>query len=108
MDTNIQTAQSEIRKNIITLLDIDKLPEEKQEETISRIGNIIFQSVLIRVLPLLEETDLAQYENLVEAGTEPDTLIGFFFEKVPSFLDIVIEEANNFKNESGELLENIK
>lgn len=106
MDT--QTPQNEIRKNIISLFEIDKLPEDKQEETISRIGKIIFQTVLIRVLPLLEENDLAEYEKLIENKVEPDQLYDFFFEKVPLFLQIVAEEAENFRKESAEVLEKIK
>ena len=104
MNTNTQTAQKEIRKNIITLFEIDKLPEDKKEETISRIGKIIFQSVLIRVLPLLEEKDLAEYEKLIESDAMPDVVLDFFFEKVPGFLDIVGEESENFRNDSATVL----
>lgn len=106
MDT--KTAKSEVRKNIIELFEIEKLPEEKQEETIIRIGNIIFQSVLIRVLPILSEEELDQYEKMVEDGVEPDALLDFFFEKIPSFLEIVAEESENFRKESAEVLEQIK
>lgn len=104
----MNTNQEEIRNNIITLFEIDKLPEEKQEETISRIGKIIFQSVLVRVLPFLGKDELAQYEKLVEDGVGPDVLLDFFFEKIPSFLQIVSEEAENFKKDSMEVLGQIK
>jgi len=105
MNTNKQTNKNEIRKNIITLFDIDKLPENKQEETVSRIGKIILQSVLVRILPTLKEEELSQYEKLVENNTEPDVLFDFFFEKVPFFLQIVAEESENFRKESAEVLE---
>src|SRR3989338_2024818 len=105
MNTNKQTNKNEIRKNIITLFDIDKLPENKQEETVSRIGKIILQSVLVRILPTLKEEELSQYEKLVENNTEQDVLFDFFFEKVPFFLQIVAEESENFIKESAEVLE---
>jgi hypothetical protein len=105
---NTKNTQLEIRNNIITLFEIDKLPEDKQEETISRIGKIIFQSVLVRVLPFLEEEELAQYEKLVEDGVGPDVLLDFFFEKVPSFLQIVAEETENFRKDSAEVLKQMK
>lgn len=101
-------AQEEIRENIITLFNIDKLPEAKQEETIARIGKIIFQAVLIRILPLMEEKDLEEYDKLVEGGASPEDLLDFFFEKVPSFLQIVAEESENFRKESAEVLSQIK
>ena len=105
---NTKTAQSEIRNNIISLFGIDKLPGEKQEETIARIGKIIFQAALMRILPLLEEEDAEKYDKLVEGGTSPENLLDFFFEKVPSFLQIVAEESENFRKESAEVLEKIK
>jgi len=97
-----------IKKTIIELFEIEKLPEDKQEETIARIGKIIFQAVLIRVLPLLEEKDLEEYNKLVESNPAPDILLDFFFDKVPSFLEIVTDEAENFRKEASEVLENIK
>lgn len=100
--------KNEVQKTIIELFEINKLPEEKQEETISRIGKIIFQSVLMRVLPILKEEELDQYEKLVESGVEPDALLDFFFEKIPSFLQIVAEETENFRKESAEVLKQIK
>lgn len=106
MDTKI--AKEDVRKNIIELFNINDLPEEKQEETITRIGKIIFQSVLLRVLPLLNEEELAQYEKLLEENADADVLLDFFFEKVPGFLKIIAEESENFRKDSEEMLEQIK
>jgi len=108
MDTNIKEAQSEIRENIITMFEINKLPEDKQEETINRIGKIIFQSVLMRVLPLMEEEDLKEYEAMLDRGVSPDELMDFFFTKIPNFLMIVSEETENFRKEAGEAMSKIK
>jgi hypothetical protein len=100
-------AQEKVRENIITLFDINKLPKAKQEETIGKIGQIIFQSVLIRVLPLLEENDLKTYNTLIENNAMPDVVLDFFFEKVPGFLDIIIEESENFRKESAEVMSKV-
>ncbi len=56
----------------------------------------------------LTEKELTQYEKLVENSVEPDVLLDFFFEKIPSFLQIVAEEAENFRKESTEVLKQIK
>jgi len=106
--TNIKDAQGEIRENIITMFGIHKLPEGEQEEAINRLGKIIFQNVLIRVLPLLEEKDLKKYENLIESNVEADELMNFFFETVPGFLQIVTEESESFRIESAKVLDSLK
>lgn len=91
-----------IRENIIELFNIKELPEDKQEETINKIGGIIFQAVLMRTLPLLSEEDLANYEKLLDSNVAPDELMNFFGEKIPNFLEIVAEESENFRNEAAE------
>ena len=103
MDT--KEVQKEIRGNIIKLFEIDKLPEEKQEEMINRVGKIIFQAVLMRVLPLLEENDLQAYEKMIESAVAPDELMEFFIEKVPGFLQIIAEESENFRKEAAEVMD---
>lgn len=102
-EKKMNTQQKEIRENIIELFNIKELPEEKQEETINRIGGIIFQSVLMRVLPMLSEEELADYEKLLDNNVAPDELMNFFGEKVPNFLDIIAEESENFKTEAAEV-----
>lgn len=94
--------QKEIRENIIELFNIKELPEDKQEETINKIGGIIFQSVLMRILPMLSEEDLANYEKLLDNNIAPDELMNFFGEKIPNFLEIVAEESENFRKEAVE------
>lgn len=108
MNTQNKTELNKIRENIITMFGVDKMPEEKREEVINQIGKLIFQGVLIRVLPLLEEQDLKEYEKLVSMETTPDELMGFFIEKVPSFLEIVNDEVANFKKGAHEALSQLK
>lgn len=95
---------NEIKKNIVELFNIDKLPEDKQEEMVKQIGTLIFQSVLIRILPNLEEAELAEYERLIEGGASQEALLDFFFDKVPNFLEIVTEESENFRKDSEKVM----
>lgn len=99
----MNTQQQEVREDIITLFNIKELPEDKQEETINRIGTIIFQNVLMRTLPMLNEEDLAKYEELLEKNSSPEDLMDFFGEKVPNFLEIIKEESISFREKAGEL-----
>jgi hypothetical protein len=99
----MNTQQQEVREDIITLFKIKDLPEDKQEETINRIGSIIFQNVLMRTLPMLAEEDLAKYEDLLEKNASPEDLMDFFGEKIPNFLKIIKEESINFREQAAEL-----
>ena len=105
---NIKEIQGEVRENIILMFGIDKLPPEKQEETINRIGKTIFESVLLRVLPTMKEEELAEDEKMLENKVHPDELMEFFFDRVPNFMQIIIEESENFRKDAEEVLKGLK
>lgn len=101
------TNKNEIRESIIDLFEIKKLPEEKQEEMINKIGQIIFQGVLVRVLPAMEEKDQDEFNKMMDSGTEPDKVFEFFLTKVPDFMLIVADEAESFRREAGQVMAKI-
>ncbi len=103
-----QTAQQEITKKIIEIFNLDALSADERESTVSRIGGIIFKNVLVRILPLFSKEELQQYELLIDSKAEPDELFDFFFEKVPDFLSIVLEEVQIFKAEAEDISKKLK
>lgn len=101
------TNKSEVRQNIIDLFEIDKMPEDKQEEMIGKIGGIIFQAVILRVLPMMSPEDLEEYNRMMDENASPEKVFDFLFEKVPNFFGIIAEESENFRKEAGEVLSKI-
>ena len=53
-----QKFQQLLDKNIFKTLGFDKMSPEKQEEAINRVGGILFQKMLMRVLPTFSEENL--------------------------------------------------
>jgi hypothetical protein len=94
-----------IKETLFDLFQIDKMPPEKGTEMLDRLAKLVFQSVLVRVLPMLSEEDLTQYEKLVDSKEEDgNALFVFLSEKVPEFDKIIAEEAETLRKElSGEL-----
>lgn len=99
--------KNEIRQNIIDLFEIDKMPIDKQEEMIEKIGKIIFQSVLMRILPMMPPEDLEIYNKMMDDNESPEKVFDFLFEKIPNFFGIIAEESENFRKEAGEVLAKI-
>lgn len=88
-----------IKETIVDLFGLDKMPPEKAAEMINRLGKLVFQSVLARVLPLLPEQDLTEYEKIVNTPEGGDKIFIFLSEKVPDFEKIVVEEAEILRQE---------
>jgi hypothetical protein len=93
-----------IKQNLMDLFEIEKMPEEKREDTLNRLTTLILESTLMRALPLLSEENMTEYEDILESKQSPEVLFNFLSSKIPSFEDIMKEEADMLHKElSGEL-----
>ena len=91
-------------KNLITELGLDKLSSEEQTEVLLRIGNIIYQAVLIRALEAMTDTEKDEFDlYLSHHGENHDAVNDFLMKKLPNYTEIVEEEINRFKQESSEI-----
>lgn len=97
----------EINENIIKTLGIDVLPVEKQKEAMERLGAIVYQEVMLRVLDIMSEEDKDAFESLIEKNPDPEIMFGFLSEKVPTIDQIVAEEAEKLRAESAEIMSQI-
>jgi hypothetical protein len=98
---------SKINDNIIKTLGIDVLPEEQQKETMEKLGAIVYQEVMLRVLDLMSEEDKDEFEKLIAVNQDPEAMFTYLAEKVPNIDDIAKEEAEKLKNESADILSQI-
>jgi hypothetical protein len=96
-----------LRATLINTYHLQDLSEDKQNEMIDRIAALIFQAVLIRVLPMMSEEKQGEFEKLMEKDSTPDELMGFLQKQVPSLPEILKEEAENFKKESEAVMSQI-
>lgn len=108
MSTNTKQFGQEMRQNILTSFGVDKLPAEEQADAINQIGKIIFQMVLLRVLPTMEENEVKEYEQLIDKNVEAEDLMEFLFDKVPGLLDIIAEEVESLRQTGGEIMKHVK
>ena len=86
------------KKELFDLFEIEKIDPLKGEELLNRMSKIIFQSVLVRVLPTLTEEQQAKYDEIIENGKEEDLFL-FLRDNVQDFDEIIKEEANILKKE---------
>ncbi len=87
---------------------LSTLPPEKQEELLARIGGIIYQAVLMRVLSQMTESEQDEFDSLLEKNSEPEEIFSFLKEKVPSVETIIKEEADAFKKETLDVMNQVQ
>lgn len=91
---------------LISALGLDPLtmaPEE-QQALLERVGTLIYQAVLIRVMEVLSDEDVEEFEKLLDTGADQDKIFSFLRIKVMNLDDIIREEAAKFKEESMKTL----
>lgn len=93
-----------INENIIKTLGIDSLPIEKQKEAMERLGAIVYQEVMLRVLDILSEEDKDEFEKVIEKSPDPEIMFSFLTDKIPNLEEIVNEEAEKLRKESAEII----
>jgi len=91
-------------ENIISHLGLEHLDPAKQEETLLRIGKIIYQAIMLRVVDLLNEEDQKEFEKIIDAeggeGEKGEAMISFLKSKISNLDEIAKEEIAKFKEET--------
>ena len=96
-----------IQQNIISALELDKLTHEERQETIIRVGALIYQNVLMRVMEMMTEADQDEFEKMLDNNAKPEEIFMFLKNKVSDFEKIIDEEANKFKDKSASIMSQI-
>lgn len=97
----------QINNNIITTLGINTLPVEQQKEAMEKLGAIVYQEVMLRVLDILSDEDKDAFEKVIAANPDPENMFDFLASKVPNLDEIVNEEATKLRDESAEIMSEI-
>ena len=96
-----------IQKNISSALEINSLPPEEQQEIILRVGALIYQNVLIRVIEMMTEKDQDEFEKLLDKNANPEDIFSFLKEKIKDLEKIIDEEAIKFKDKASNIMDQI-
>ena len=96
-----------MRDVLVKTYNLGSLSADKQDVILEQIGSLIFQAILIRVIPMLSDAKQTEFEELLSADATPDSLLSFLNKEVPNFTEIMGEEAANFKKENDAIMSKI-
>ena len=97
--SNQSQTQDFLRKDLIAELGLQALADDKKEEMVLRIGELIQQNVVLRIISEMPESDKDEFEKvLAEDNSEKTT--EFLQAKFPNLNQVVEEEIAKFKQEA--------
>jgi Protein of unknown function (DUF5663) len=95
------------QQNIIALLGIESLPDERKTQILEKIITLVQKRLLVRVFDSLIDSLQDELGKLLESGNVEATEI-FLEQHVPQMGEWAQEETNNIKTEMGEWLKQVK
>ncbi len=91
--------QNFLQKDLIIELGLQALPDNKKEEMVLRIGELIQQNVVLRIISEMSESDKDEFEKVLGENNGEKTL-EFLQARFPNLNQVVEEEIAKFKQEA--------
>jgi len=98
-------AQNILQQNITKVLGIDSLSEQEQAAFLSEVGDVIFQTSLVRLVSSLTEDQQHALEEYLDTEPEPEVLLEHLLSHYKAFQTILEEAVIEFKEDALKVLE---
>lgn len=89
-----------MQQTIIDELGLGSLPQQKQEELLVKIGEVVMKRIYLETMENLEKEDQEKLVDLMD--NSPDGIEAFLKEKFPDYDDFVKKVVEEFKKEMKE------
>lgn len=83
--------QDKIKEEIMRDLGFDKLTQEKQDEILAKIGEIILKKIFIATIDKLSPEDGENFRKMLKRGEGVESIEEFLGAKIPDY-DMIIEK----------------
>jgi hypothetical protein len=95
------------QQNIITILGIQNLPDEKKLAVVDKISELVQKRLLAKILGNLSDDDRGKFLSLLENPNQ-DELNKFLEVSVPDFPSLLEQEVNAVKLELQQWSDNLE
>lgn len=93
------TSQQQALSQLIKDLGIDTLPEDKQNELIIKMTEVLLKRIFLETMERLGEQGREEYEKMSEGELEPEQVAAFFKEKINDYDEMVENIIEEFRAE---------
>jgi len=94
---------SKIRETIMKELGLEKLPQEKQEELLVKMGEVILKKMFLETVEKLDEDGRKHFEKMLNNKSTPEEIEEFLKVKIPDYDKILEKIVGDLKEELKQL-----
>jgi hypothetical protein len=92
-------AQTEALSKLIKDLGIDTLSQDKQNELIIKMTEVLLKRIFLETMEKLGEKGREEYEKMSEGEVQPEQVEAFFKEKIHNYDEMVQQIVEEFRGE---------
>lgn len=89
--------QAKIQEELLKELGLENLPQEKQEELLIKMTEVLLKRIFARTTEKLSDADLEIYEKMANEKVEPEKMSEFLKEKIANYDEMVQKIIADFK-----------
>lgn len=98
-ETSSMANQSTALNQLIKDLGIDTLSQDKQNEIIIKMTEVLLKRIFLETMDKLGEEGRAEYEKMSEGEVTPEQIEAFFKEKISNYEELAQSVIDEFKEE---------
>jgi hypothetical protein len=91
--------KNSIQKTLIDELGLTDLSQEKQEELLAKMTEVVLKRIFVETMDKLTERDQEAYADLIEKNANPEEVEKFLTEKISGYNEMVKKVVDDFKEE---------
>jgi hypothetical protein len=95
----ITSSQQQALSQLIKDLGIDSLPQDKQNELVIKMTEVLLKRIFLETMEKLGEQGREEYEKMSEGEIEPEQVAVFFKEKINNYDGLVEAIIQDFRAE---------
>lgn len=88
-----------IIQKLMDELGLSNLPEDKKEELVAKMGEVILKRMFVATTDRLNPEDRESYGEMLDKGATPEKIEEFLREKIPDYEQAMEKVAVDFRNE---------
>lgn len=92
--------QNQIQKTLIEELGLNGLPQDKQEELVIKMTEVLLKRIFLETMEKLDDSGKEEYQKITESeNANPEQMEEFLKSKISNYDQLVQKVVDEFKEE---------
>jgi galactose-1-phosphate uridylyltransferase len=91
--------KTQIEQGLIEEMGLSDLPEEKQQELVSKMFEVVLKRIYVEANERLSEENRKALDEMISKDVQPEEVEKFLQEKIPDYSEMINNILAGFKDE---------